>query len=58
MCTDCLVKQCADGEGATNCTFCPVELYQNAVGSTNYKLFAAGKYQGTVQHKGARCAML
>ena len=58
MCTDCLVKQCAEGEGAPNCTFGPAELYHNAVGSTNCKLCAAGVYQDAAEHTSARCAML
>ena len=49
MCTDCRAKQCAEGEGATNCTSFPVELYQNAVGNTNCKLCAAGIYQDAAE---------
>ena len=52
MCTDCLAKQCAEGEGATNCTSFPAELYQNAVGSTSCKLCAAGMYQDAAEQTG------
>ena len=45
ICTDCVAKQCEEGERATNCTLCPAELYQNAVGSTNCTLCAAGMYK-------------
>ena len=55
---DCVAKHCAEREGATNCTFCPAELYQNAVKSTNCKLCAAGMYQNAAEHTSARCAML
>ena len=54
MCTDCLAKQCAEGEGATNCTSFPAELYQNAVGSTNCKLCAAGMYQNAAEQTGCK----
>ena len=45
MCTDCVAKQCAEGEGATICTPVPAELYQNAVGSYTCTLSAAGLQQ-------------
>ena len=49
MWTNCVAKQCAEGEGATNCTSFPEELYQNAVGSTNCKLCAAAMYQDAAE---------
>ena len=43
-CTNCVARQCAEGEGVTNCTFCPLGLYTDAVGSTNCTLCAAELY--------------
>jgi hypothetical protein len=34
-----------EGKGAINCTFRPAGQCQDAVGSTNYTLCAAGMYQ-------------
>ncbi len=45
ICTDCVARQLAEGERATNYTCCPAEQYQDAVGSTNCTLCAAGTYQ-------------
>ena len=43
--TDCVARQCAEGEGATNCTFRPAGQYQDAVGSAICTLCASGMYQ-------------
>ena len=42
-------KAVCRGRWATNCTFCPAELYQNAVGSTSCKLCAVGSYQDAAE---------
>ena len=50
MCTNYVARQCAEGERATICTFCPTGLYQDAGGSTNCTLSAAGMYQDATGH--------
>ena len=45
ICTGCVARQCAEGEGPTNCTFRSAGQYQDAVGSAICTLCASGMYQ-------------
>ena len=59
ICTDCVARQCAEGEGATNCTFRSAGQYQDAVGSTNCTLSLRQKCTRTpLGNPSARCGIV
>ena len=57
-CTGCVARQCAESEGATNCTICRAGQYQDAVGSLTARTVWQECTRTPLDKPSARCAML